>query len=319
MSNMQRITKTFSYVLHITYLLMADDVYNFSKAVAKSVNPFANIAIGLGSALYNDISQNQQFNRNIELWKMQAEYNKPINQMNRLKEAGLNPLFYGLDGNSVSAPQPAPTPPTENPFNSMLIAKQMQEMDGNIAMQRASARSLNAEAEGKEINNDILRDSKEEQKLLNRLTIAYNSEEKKFWLKPAQWEGDEGVDENGNPIVTVYAGSRLVQRLDTELNQLTTAFHAARADLKAKNYTADELEEKRKYLVQLVKSEVLQKTSDAAAAAVGVDIANQMFDNAKTEGKQKKFDLNLDEETKETMTKWGIVGTVAKVFHDVFK
>lgn len=258
MSNMQRITKTFSYVLHITYLLMADDVYNFSKAVAKSVNPFANIAIGLGSALYNDISQNQQFNRNIELWKMQAEYNKPINQMNRLKEAGLNPLFYGLDGNSVSAPQPAPTPPTENPFNSMLIAKQMQEMDGNIAMQRASARSLNAEAEGKEINNDILRDSKEEQKLLNRLTIAYNSEEKKFWLKPAQWEGDEGVDENGNPIVTVYAGSRLVQRLDTELNQLTTAFHAARADLKAKNYTADELEEKRKYLVQLVKSEVLQ-------------------------------------------------------------
>lgn len=300
-------------------ILLMGDIYNYSKAVAKSANPIANIAMGVGSALYNDISQNQQFNRNIELWKMQADYMKPINQMKRLKEAGLNPLFYGLDGNGTSAPQPAPTPPTDNPFNSMLIAKQMQEMDGNIAMQRASARSLNAEAEGKEINNEILRDSKEEQKLLNRLTIEYNSQEKKFWLKPAQWEGEDGVDENGNPIVTVYAGSRLVQKLDTELNQLSTAFNSARADLKAKNYTVDELEKKRQYLDELVKAEVLKQTSDAAAAAIGVNIANQMFDNAKIQGKQMKFDFDLDTETKETMTKWGIVGTVAKVFHDVFK
>lgn len=46
---------------------------------------------------------------NYEMWQKQNEYNSPSAQVERLREAGLNPLFYGLDGSSagdLSAAQP---------------------------------------------------------------------------------------------------------------------------------------------------------------------------------------------------------------------
>lgn len=51
-------------------------------------------------------AQNQA---NIQLWKMQTEYNSPVNQMKRYREAGLNPnLVYGgsgqMAGNATNAP-----------------------------------------------------------------------------------------------------------------------------------------------------------------------------------------------------------------------
>lgn len=35
---------------------------------------------------------------NLEMWNKQNEYNTPTAQLERLRDAGLNPLFYGLDG-----------------------------------------------------------------------------------------------------------------------------------------------------------------------------------------------------------------------------
>lgn len=53
------------------------------------------------------------FDKNLEMWNMQNDYNTPYNQMSRLKEAGLNPnLMYGQGntGNASSAPSyDAPT------------------------------------------------------------------------------------------------------------------------------------------------------------------------------------------------------------------
>jgi hypothetical protein len=56
-------------------------------------------------------AEDRQYNRNVEFWKMQNEYNHPVQQMARLKEAGLNPrLVYGQQsgaaaGNTSSGPQ----------------------------------------------------------------------------------------------------------------------------------------------------------------------------------------------------------------------
>lgn len=47
----------------------------------------------------NFLGQYNANQANIDLWKMQADYNKPINQLARLREAGLNPnLIYGNGG-----------------------------------------------------------------------------------------------------------------------------------------------------------------------------------------------------------------------------
>lgn len=57
----------------------------------------------------------------INMWKMQNEYNTPFMQMQRLKEAGLNPnLMYGqgTTGNA-SSPQKAPVPEVSNELASL--------------------------------------------------------------------------------------------------------------------------------------------------------------------------------------------------------
>lgn len=47
---------------------------------------------------------------NYEMWEKENAYNTPTEQVNRLREAGLNPLYYGLDGTGnagdISSAQP---------------------------------------------------------------------------------------------------------------------------------------------------------------------------------------------------------------------
>ena len=53
---------------------------------------------------------NRQFDMSKEMWKTQNAYNTPMKQMERLKQAGLNPaLMYGQGntGNANNVPQPS--------------------------------------------------------------------------------------------------------------------------------------------------------------------------------------------------------------------
>lgn len=69
---------------------------------------------------------------NVDMWNRQNEYNLPINQMNRLKEAGINPaLAYtnGVSGNSAtSAPSSASAAPAIPKSYSNLITDMMETM-----------------------------------------------------------------------------------------------------------------------------------------------------------------------------------------------
>lgn len=55
---------------------------------------------------WNETMAEKQNAWNYEMWQKATEYDSPVNQVQRLRDAGLNPLFYGLDGN---ASQSAPT------------------------------------------------------------------------------------------------------------------------------------------------------------------------------------------------------------------
>lgn len=59
--------------------------------------------------LWSEKMYNEQNAWNYEMWLKQNEYNTPDAQVQRLLDAGLNPLYYGLDGSSagdLSAAQP---------------------------------------------------------------------------------------------------------------------------------------------------------------------------------------------------------------------
>lgn len=70
----------------------------------------ANVAATNEANQANAYLYSQQFKDSVKFWKMQNEYNSPAQQMNRLKDAGLNPnLVYG-NGNAITPAQPIKMP-----------------------------------------------------------------------------------------------------------------------------------------------------------------------------------------------------------------
>lgn len=67
-----------------------------------------NVAIGEQQNRYNTEAWEKQKQYNISMWKAQNKYNSPIEQMARLKEAGLNPHLMYQQGNVGNA-SPIPT------------------------------------------------------------------------------------------------------------------------------------------------------------------------------------------------------------------
>lgn len=92
----------------------------------------------------------QQVQDNIKFWNMQNKYNLPSAQLQRIQDAGLNPLLMyggsGLSGNLASqAPQPA-----QAPHGSTARAQFQNPMEfANLELVNAQADALHAEAEQK--------------------------------------------------------------------------------------------------------------------------------------------------------------------------
>lgn len=104
--------------------------------------------------------QQQQQDWNEYMWNKQNEYNSPINQMQLLHEAGLNPNMVYNDGSAFEAagsPNPTQMPHLEAPqislpnvgrslLDSLVSMKQLDQMDANIDATEALARQRNADA-----------------------------------------------------------------------------------------------------------------------------------------------------------------------------
>lgn len=97
---------------------------------------------------WNEEMYNKQNAWNYEMWQKQNEYNSPSAQLERLRDAGLNPLFYGLDGtgnaSELTAAQPlgyerATVGNQINPFSvgvdSALKVAQVSNIQANTAKQ----------------------------------------------------------------------------------------------------------------------------------------------------------------------------------------
>jgi hypothetical protein len=128
-------------------------------------------ALAGGAINYFANRENNQSNRemqemanqhNIDLWRMQTEYNTPANQLTRLRQAGLNPnLLYGNPTNTAGSPPEIKASRNEryalDPMamaNVMLMSKQIQNLDADNEVKQAEARSINASAISQEQENE---------------------------------------------------------------------------------------------------------------------------------------------------------------------
>lgn len=137
-------------------------------AVAPIAGQVVGGLLGMGTNAMNNSANKElmkyQYDLALEQWNRENEYNKPINQMSRLQEAGLNPnLVYGdgtVANTAASSPQPkAPRLEAYTNFgdlgvsaainalqNAQRIDKENKVADSQIASNNAIANNQNAQA-----------------------------------------------------------------------------------------------------------------------------------------------------------------------------
>ncbi len=92
----------------------------------------------------NRRSQKRQHRQNIDLWQRQNEYNHPMQQMQRLRQAGLNPnLVYGkgVQGAAGMADKPAPASQANYTFDNPL-----RDLSTVASLRAIQAQTNNTEA-----------------------------------------------------------------------------------------------------------------------------------------------------------------------------
>lgn len=128
-----------------------------SNAFGSVASPILTGAMTLaGTALqakYNREMAERQNQYNIDMWKMQADYNSPQAQMRRFQDAGLNPnLIYGQgnNGNMTSAPEQlaAQVPDVQGAASQIAKAFNVQ----NLMLNAQKIREAKANAKVAEIN-----------------------------------------------------------------------------------------------------------------------------------------------------------------------
>lgn len=105
---------------------------NTNREIADSVNQ-----------TNKEINQSQ-LDYNWQMWHAQNDYNNPAAQRQRLVDAGLNPIYYGLDGNSAASgnafsPIAAQQAPPTIPMNF--------DAFGDAALKLAQVQNLNADSD----------------------------------------------------------------------------------------------------------------------------------------------------------------------------
>lgn len=115
---------------------MADDNSNNNAAL---LNTAGSIAGNATTGFFSFIGSRRQNHRNVANWRMQNDYNHPTAQMERLREAGLNPnLIYGTSASGATgqadkiAPSDKPTATLENPMRPFFDAKVKQAQYDNL-------------------------------------------------------------------------------------------------------------------------------------------------------------------------------------------
>lgn len=129
---------------------------------------------------WNEEMMDKQNEWSLNMWNKTNEYNTPEAQVQRLRDAGLNPLYYGLDGssaNGLESAQPlgyerASMSGMDNPVAAGLGAyTQMKSLQKDIELKNAQIDKLGAETENTKLDNTFkerIMDAKvEEQQLEN--------------------------------------------------------------------------------------------------------------------------------------------------------
>lgn len=123
------------------------------------MDPYS-IGLGLGGSIVQGLmgqkAQKDANRANIKLWEYQTQYNSPVSQMERLKNAGLNPnLVYGQVADSKMATAPtmeaAPTPLSN--IQNLGMYQDIKNQSAQNDVYQAQKKEIEARAAGQALEN----------------------------------------------------------------------------------------------------------------------------------------------------------------------
>lgn len=124
--------------------------FDWSAIVPTAVNAATSVANNLLNLRESRIARNWQE----EMWKKQNEYNLPVNQVARLKDAGINPnLAFGSSASTMSANVPSPPPRSNFDIQSGILDYYRYKYEKQALLSEIKMRK---EAErGARLDNDL--------------------------------------------------------------------------------------------------------------------------------------------------------------------
>lgn len=146
-----------------------------------------------------------QADRNLELWNLNNEYNSPVKQMERYREAGLNPnLIYGsgsASAGNASAPAAGMSLPTTRPGHVENYMPNITQLLMNGLTQSANIQKTNSETA---VNYQNLANLEEDNKIKKLLIIQQQYQNSKSHVEAKYWE-----DRLMAEMVNLDSGSQL--------------------------------------------------------------------------------------------------------------
>ena len=254
----------------------------------------------------------------VEQWNRENAYNSPQSQLERLKQAGLNPLFRDLDGNSAGgltgggAPAAPDMASMQNAFaasrkmqfEQLMQAKEMSAIDADIDLKKSQAEKNRADARGRDIQNEMdtiaLNFKRDDDWFYHGGYFMYGSDGNIYKPDEELPEGVEVYDpKTYENMVKIHGVEREVAKLDQEVDNLrrTNRFES----LREQNWTT------------LIENELRKSNADADTAEWAAKQAQQIFKNLCIEGDLKTVDLEVAKDTKNLSAKLGVVGDAVQI------
>lgn len=261
-------------LLPASYPAQSSNGSDFLGSLANFIqNPIGQTVGSIGSSLINMFAEDRraQIQRewsekmadkanqfSLDMWNRTNEYNDPANQVQRLRDAGLNPLFYGLDGNSTNAFESAQANSYErasnpngiaNPFAAGLsaMAQKAQIEQTQAATEKIKAetdktsldaefakRTMDARVEGVNLANNLTREQitlikKEQGKVAEEIkNIAQSTKSEFERTQLLHWQTIY-QQEQYEQLVKLYPYQRALIEAQTEAQRATASLAFAQA------------------------------------------------------------------------------------------
>lgn len=171
-----------------------------SSVVNSAVNGAINYALQKQQMKWNEQMMDKQNAWSLNMWNKTNAYNTPAMQKERMLDAGMNPLYYGLDGSSANGLESAQAlgyqqanVNFENPLQGALLKAQIENVQANtnktnsertaidsklpydIQALQTSIRKSGLEANAQEIINKYIEQQQEAELAVKNSTVEVNN------------------------------------------------------------------------------------------------------------------------------------------------